>query len=106
MAFSADGRILAMTRSQWVVSLIDPSDGRDLARLEHPDSQLISALAFSPSGTRLAVATEGHVIQLWDLHQLRIELASLKLDWDPSPVPNPPTHDEKPPIWINVIESR
>jgi WD40 repeat protein len=80
-AFSNDGKLLAVSLTQWLVALLDPSTGRELARLEHPNAQMISELVFSPSGQQLAVATEGHVIQLWDIKRLRQELAGLKLDW-------------------------
>ena len=82
---------MSLTRTLSHVQLIDPATGRELAALEHPDPQTISGLAFSPSGTQLAVATEGHVVQLWDLRRLRQELAALKLDWDPLPFPPPMT---------------
>ena len=77
MAFSRDGRGLALAISQWVVALVDPASGVEFARLEHPNAQLISALEFSPSGKRLAVATQGHVVQVWDLAKVRAELAAL-----------------------------
>jgi len=81
-AFSHDGKLLAVSLTQWLVALLDRSTGRELARLEHPNAQMISKLLFSPSDQQLAVATEGHVIQLWDIQRLRHELAALKLDWD------------------------
>jgi len=87
-AFSHDGKVLAVSLSQWLVALIDAGTGRELARLEHPDPQIISCLAFNPSGTQLAVATQGHVIQLWDLRRLSRELTVLGLDWDHPPFPS------------------
>jgi WD40 repeat protein len=81
MAFRQDGKLLALDLGQWLVALLDPATGRELARLEHPNSQIISGLAFSPSGTQLAVATQGHVVQIWDLARTHKELAALKLDW-------------------------
>jgi WD40 repeat protein len=106
MAFSRDGRLMALARSQWLVSLIDPANGQELARLEHPDPQLVSALAFSPSGTQLAVATEGHVIQLWDLRRLRQQLAALKLDWDQPPFPPSPEALAASPLRVKVLTAR
>jgi WD40 repeat protein len=103
MAFSRDGRLMALARSQWLVSLIDPASGQELARMEHPDPQLVSALAFSPSGTQLAVATEGHVIQLWDLRKLRQQLAALKLDWDQAPLPPSPEGPSAAPLRVTVL---
>jgi WD40 repeat protein len=93
-AFTRDGRVLAVSVSQWLVALVDTATGRELARLEHPDPQMISCLSFDPSGTHLAVATEGHVIQLWDLRRLSRELAALGLDWDHPPFPS----DESKPV--------
>jgi WD40 repeat protein len=87
-AFSHDGKVIAVSLTQWLVALLDVTTGRELARLEHPDPQMISCLAFNPSGTHLAVATEGHVIQLWDLRRLSRELAVLGLDWDHPPFPS------------------
>jgi WD40 repeat protein len=81
IAFTHDGRMMAIARTQWMVQLIDPRNGEELASLEHPEPQMISWLAFNSAGTQLAVATEGHVIQVWDLAKLRADLAALKLDW-------------------------
>ena len=92
-AFSHDGKVVAVSLSQWLVGLLDVATGRELASLEHPDPQMISCLAFNPSGTHLAVATEGHVVQLWDLRRLSRELAVLGLDWDHPPFPS---HESKP----------
>jgi WD40 repeat protein len=103
MAFSPDGRMVAIARSQWIVSILDSADGRELARLEHPNQQLISALAFSPSGAQLAVATEAHLIQLWNLRKMREELAALKLDWDQPPFPPPPASSTNEPLRVVVL---
>src|SRR5207245_1165431 len=53
----------------------------EVAGLESPVPQLISWLAFSPSGDQLAVATETPFIQVWDLRWLRQQLKTLGLDW-------------------------
>jgi WD40 repeat protein len=66
----------------------------------------VSALAFSPSGTQLAVATEGHVIQLWDLRRLRQQLAALKLDWDQPPFPPSPEALAASPLRVKVLTAR
>jgi WD40 repeat protein len=80
MAFTRDGKVMAIARSRWLVQLIEVATGRELAALEQPDAQTAAWLAFDPSGTRLAVASD--VIHVWDLRRLRRELAELKLDWD------------------------
>src|SRR5207302_9595369 len=47
----------------------------------------IVAMRFSPDGSQLAVTTMGHVIQLWDLRDIRRKLQALSLDWDAPPYP-------------------
>jgi WD40 repeat protein len=103
IAFTPDGKLMAIARSQWVVSLIDPVNGQELARLEHPNAQLVSALTFSPSGAQLAVATEGHAIQLWDLRKLRAELAALNLDWNQPPFTPENSSKGLPPLQVKIV---
>src|SRR5262249_11403646 len=65
------------------------ADSSELARLEAPrEAGGVTALAFSPGGERLAVA-RGAGVALWDLRQLRRELAACKLDWDAPRRPPP-----------------
>ena len=59
--------------------------GEELATL--PTGQLMTSLCFSPTGDRLAVANEPGYFQLWDLRQLREQLAAINLDWDMPPYP-------------------
>jgi WD40 repeat protein len=87
MAFTRDGRILAVTYSNVALKLIDLKTAREVATLEAPDPQIVSWLCFSPDGARLAAATETHVIQLWDLRLIRRQLAAMGLDWKLSPYP-------------------
>jgi WD40 repeat protein len=76
-----DGTLMAVVMNQYKVTLVDPRTGRLLADLEHPDRQLINSIALSPDGKYLAVACSGHVVQLWNLRQMRKELAEMNLDW-------------------------
>ena len=87
MGFSRDGKMLAIAYSRYVVRLIDPASGRQLATLESPDPRHVSWLGFSPDGSRLAAASETNVIQLWDLRRIREQLAAMKLDWNLPPYP-------------------
>jgi WD40 repeat protein len=85
VAFTRDGKMAAIASSSSRVQLIDPSRGQELATLEAPVPQLVTALCFSPDGSRLAVARGGrgsHVIQLWDLHLIRQQLRAMRLDWN------------------------
>jgi WD40 repeat protein/tRNA A-37 threonylcarbamoyl transferase component Bud32 len=79
---AGDGRLAAIAPFHDVVELVDATDGRALAALESPDPKAISSLCFAPDGTRLAVATDGRAVQVWDLGAIRRHLKSMRLDWD------------------------
>ncbi len=97
MAFSPDGRVLALLFRPNTVRLVVPATGQELATLTAPEDRVVQSLSFSPDGTRLAAACWGHVVQLWDLRRARSELARRRLDWalpayppaGPAPVPVP-----------------
>jgi WD40 repeat protein len=82
LAFSRDGRMLAIARSAWTVQLIDPATGNEIATLAAPDPQIINYLRFSPDAGQLAVATNNHTIQLWDLRLIQQELQHLNFEGD------------------------
>jgi WD40 repeat protein/tRNA A-37 threonylcarbamoyl transferase component Bud32 len=84
MAFTSDGKVLALAWSRHLVRLVDAASGQELATLTSPDPQPITQIRFSPDEQQLAVATENFVIHLWDLRQLRRQLAELGLDWSSS----------------------
>jgi WD40 repeat protein len=96
LAFAPDSKILAILQNPRLVQLIDVGTGQELARLTSPDPPLISHLAFSPDGSRLAVALRAGVIQVWDLSYLRHQLADLGLDWDLPPYPPLDKKEEAP----------
>jgi WD40 repeat protein len=87
-AYSRDGRLLAMAHANRPVHLVDASSHQEIATLDTQDAFLISGICFSPSGDKLAVSTENHVVQLWDLNALRSRLAALNLDWGGAPHPS------------------
>jgi eukaryotic-like serine/threonine-protein kinase len=90
MAFSRDGRMLAIAHSQQQVQLYDLLGQRELANLIPPEARVISRLSFNHDGTQLAASTDKHIVQLWDLCLLRAELAALELDWEmPSFISDP-----------------
>jgi hypothetical protein len=82
LAFSTDGKILAIAHSYREVRLIETASGRELATLAAPEPHPIRWLCFRPDGEQLAVACEKGILQLWDLRRLRQRLTEIGLDWD------------------------
>ncbi|MFI6966045.1 hypothetical protein [Streptomyces sp. NPDC050255] len=69
MAFSPDGKYLAVGEGSGRVALWDGRITRRLGELVDPDTptrQYVSALAFSPDSRTLAVAGDEGALQLWD----------------------------------------
>jgi WD40 repeat protein len=97
-AFSSDGKLLAVAASNYLVKLLNPATAQEIARLQAPHPQMITWLAFSPSGDQLAVACSTRIIQLWDLRSIRGQLAKINLDWDlPLYPPRTTTNTLSPP---------
>ncbi len=82
MAFSWDGRMMAILKSPQRVQLIDVYTDAELAAFEAPDSLHIQHLCFSPDGSRLSAGCTHQVIQVWNLQGIRGKLAEMGLDWD------------------------
>ena len=95
-AFSLDGKNFACALSRTRVQLFNAKTFEEWGVLELPGLPMINALAFSPSGTQLAVATATPFLQLWDLRLMREQLAALKLDWAAPPLPAAPTSTKSP----------
>ncbi len=78
MAFSPDGRILAVLQGRnSEVKLIAVPSGNELATLDTGPP-----LCFSGDGSMLATAGEDlHSAFVWDLRRIRQRLAALHLDW-------------------------
>jgi WD40 repeat protein len=81
IAFSGNGRWLALAPDRRRIVLLDPGTGRELATLTSPSLDNFEQMAFSSDGRYLAAATLNRAIQLWDLLSLRKELTELGLDW-------------------------
>jgi WD40 repeat protein len=97
--YSPDGRLLAVTRAAArEIQLLDADTLREVARLEAPDPQAVTVMAFSRDGSRLATACGTRVVQVWDLRRIRARLAELGLDWDHPPLPDA----EPPPAPLRV----
>ncbi len=80
--WSPDGRILAIVYSPHVVQLTETTGWQEIASLQAPDPKLLNHVEFSPDGSRLAVCSEAHLVDVWDLDLIRRQLAGLSLDWD------------------------
>ena len=85
LAFSPDGHVAAFSISDHEIRLMVVETGKELATL--PTGRLLTSLAFGPGGDRLAAVFEPGYFQLWNLRQLRKELAAMNLDWPDAPFP-------------------
>jgi len=65
VAFSPDGRHLAVPRADQRVALFDARDGRLIRDLAGHTAD-VNVVAFSPDGRRLATAGDDRTIRLWD----------------------------------------
>ncbi len=84
MAFSRNGRILALCHSWQTVKLVLTETGEELATLESPGGWNINSLSFNADASLLAVAGGVSEIHVWNLGLIREQLARMKLDWDDS----------------------
>jgi serine/threonine protein kinase/WD40 repeat protein len=75
--FSPDGLMLALAHSRTDIRLVDPATGQELVSL--PTSG--SAVCFSGDGSLLVTGSLNKVLQVWDLREIRRQLAALNLDW-------------------------
>ena len=96
-AFSPDGKVLAGQLTPTTACLFGTGTWRPLARLQGTDGQQIGRIEFTPDGTRLLVSGPTNTLRVWDLRQIREQLAGAGLDWDqPAYPPGPPAGDVKP----------
>jgi serine/threonine protein kinase/WD40 repeat protein/tetratricopeptide (TPR) repeat protein len=96
VAFTPDGKLVALACTLWDIRIVHPATGRDVASLASPEPRPMANFAFSPDGTRLAVATRCNFLEVWDLRAVRRQLAAIGLDWDlPYPAAAPSTDEEE-----------
>jgi len=83
VAFTTDGKMMALEMAPGVIHLQEIASGRTVARLEDPQGDVSSWLSFSPDGTQLiVVARYSGTIHRWDLRAIRERLKPMGLDWD------------------------
>jgi serine/threonine protein kinase/WD40 repeat protein len=102
VAFSPDGKLLAVETGKGEVRLVDPDTGRDYARLEDPNQDRAGWIAFSPGGTQLVANGEGQSLHVWDLRAIREELARRDLDWGLPPYRPAADPPDAPPLRVAV----
>jgi WD40 repeat protein len=83
VAFSRDGKLMAMEMSPAVIHLKEVSTSRTVAQLEDPFGDRSNAICFSRDGTKLiVVSTHASAVHVWDLRAIRARLKTMGLDWD------------------------
>jgi WD40 repeat protein len=94
IVISSDGRTLAGQRGRnHGIVLVALDSGRELATI---DAGI--PLCFGADGTQLAAWNEDTgKLMLWDLRQIRQELAGMKLDWEAPPFAPAPPDPQAPP---------
>lgn len=94
VAFTADGRMMALEMTPGIIHLKEVTSGRTVARLEDPNGDLSTWIGFTPDGTQLVVAARyAGAIHRWDLRAIRARLKTMNLDWDWPEFPVPPPGD-------------
>jgi hypothetical protein len=85
------------------IGLVNPEPRQVLARLEDPHQHKPYSVTFGPNGTRLIVVTnEGRCVNVWDLREIRLQLAKLELDWDGPAYPPADGSENSTPLHVEV----
>jgi serine/threonine protein kinase/WD40 repeat protein len=88
VAFSPDGRLMALEMATGIIHLKDAAAARTVARLEDPHGDAAGWISFTPDGTQLVVtAVLARGVHIWDLRLIRQRLLEMGLDWDAPPYP-------------------
>jgi serine/threonine protein kinase/WD40 repeat protein len=83
VAFSPDGRLMALEMAPGVLHLKETATGRTVAKLEDPQGDRATWQGFTPDGTRLVVVAKyASAVHIWDLRAIRTRLKGMNLDWD------------------------
>jgi WD40 repeat protein len=103
---SPDGTLFLWAESgSMPPKLINVRTEKLLAMLEPPRDVGSAGWRFSPDGAKIVVGTGSHTMHLWDLREIRRELAELGLDWDLPPYP-PKAPREARPIRVEVTAAK
>jgi serine/threonine protein kinase/WD40 repeat protein len=112
VAFSPDGKLVAMEMAPGVIHLKELSTHRTVAQLKDPYGDRGQWMAFSFDGTKLIVlATVAPAIHVWDLRAIRARLKTMGLDWDWPEFPAPVRPEEsrtslaRGPLKVKVIST-
>jgi serine/threonine protein kinase/WD40 repeat protein len=102
-AFSPDSRLVAIGEKHGPIRLVLVETGREVARLTPPEPCWHYPVCFSPDGSHLvATHIELKGIYVWDLRQIREQLAGLGLDWEAPPYP--PAAPRPPPLRVEIVK--
>jgi WD40 repeat protein len=104
VTFSPKSDLLAVVVRDRDIALLAVATGRVLANFESADRPSLVCLRFTPDGTKLVALQNDRGLQVWDLRRLRVELASMNLDWDAPPYPpeQPSANGSPLPISITI----
>ncbi|HEX2475091.1 MAG TPA: protein kinase, partial [Lacipirellulaceae bacterium] len=106
VAFSPDGKLMALDLAPAVIDLIDTATFRTIARLGDPHGDQPIWQDFTPDGMQLVVVTDhAKAIHIWNLRAIRARLKEMNLDWDwPEFAPaNPITASEPENYTVEVV---
>jgi hypothetical protein len=104
VAFSRDGRLMALEMAPGVIHLKEVAGGRTVATFEDPHGDRASWQGFTPDGTQLVVVSNhATAVHVWDLRAIRKRLKEMGLDWDwPELSPAPAEDPGAEPVTIKV----
>jgi serine/threonine protein kinase/WD40 repeat protein len=105
VAFSPDGKLMAVEMAPAVLHLKEVATGRTVAQLEDPHGDRANWQGFTPDGTQLVVLSNyASAIHIWDLRAIRTRLKGMGLDWDwPEFPPAPTGNSAAAPVTIEVL---
>jgi WD40 repeat protein len=103
VAFSPDGKLMALALSPSVVQLRETASGRIVAKLEDPHGDRITWMGFNADSTRFMTCSNfAKAIHDWDLRAIRARLKSMGLDWDWPEFPPSSECDRSPRIPLGA----